>query len=99
MGVKLNMSTTYHPQTDGQIERVNQVLETYVWCMCIQQPKNWHLWLALAQWWYNSTYHTSLKMSPFEALYGYKPPLLPATGGHATKMLVGEYLQQRREVL
>ena len=63
------------------------------------QPKHWHRWLPLTQWWYNSTYHTALKMSPFEALYGFKPPLLPAIGGPFTELSVDEYLQQRREVV
>lgn len=53
----------------------------------------------MAQWWYNSTHHTSLKMSPFEAFYGYKPPLLPIVGGLFTELSMEEYLQQRREVL
>ncbi len=74
MGVKLQLSTAYHPQSDGQTERVNRCLETYLRCMCFERPRHWHKWLTLAEWWYNSTHHSSLGMSPFHALYGYPPP-------------------------
>jgi hypothetical protein len=69
--VKLARSSTYHPQTDGQSERVNQCLEMFLRCVVYDSPKRWKQWLALAEPWYNSTYHTALGCSPFEALYGY----------------------------
>ena len=74
LGVKLHFSTSYHPQTDGQTERVNQCLENYLRSMAFLQPKKWHQWLSLTEWWYNTTFHTSLKMTPFQALYGFPPP-------------------------
>lgn len=76
LGIKLHMSTSYHPQSDGQTERVNQCLENYLRCMAFQQPTKWHTWLALAEWWYNTTFHTSLKMTPFQGLYGFPPPMV-----------------------
>jgi transposase InsO family protein len=75
MGVQLHLTSAYHPQTDGQTERVNQCLENYLKCMCFSSPKRWCHWLSLAEWWYNS-YHTSLNMTPFQALYGFKPPMV-----------------------
>lgn len=69
----LNMSSSYHPQTDGQTERLNQCLETYLRCMTHSCPSKWSKWLSLAEYWYNTTLQSALKKSPFEVLYGYKP--------------------------
>jgi hypothetical protein len=76
MGVQLHLTSAYHPQTDGQTERVNQCLENYLRCMCFASPKRWHHWLSLAEWWYNTSFHTSLGMTPFQALYGFLPPMV-----------------------
>lgn len=74
--IKLHFSTSYHPQSDGQNERVNQCLENYLRCICFQQPKKWHNWLALVEWWHKTSFHTSLKMTPFQDLYGFPPPMI-----------------------
>ncbi|KAL5731844.1 hypothetical protein ACHQM5_004534 [Ranunculus cassubicifolius] len=74
VGTKLLYSSSYHPQTDGQTERVNQCLETYLRCMASLAPNRWATWLPLAEWWYNTSHHTATKLSPFQALYGYIPP-------------------------
>jgi transposase InsO family protein len=74
LGIQLNMSTAYYPKTNGQTERVNQCLKNYLRSMLFEHPKKWISWLPLAQWWYNSSFHSSLKISPFQALYGYPPP-------------------------
>ncbi|XP_026383778.1 uncharacterized protein LOC113279293 [Papaver somniferum] len=68
LGTQLHLNTAYHPQTDGQTERVNSCLESYLRCVCGYQPKKWYLWLPLAEWWCNTNYHTSLKMCPFQDL-------------------------------
>lgn len=72
--VQLRFSTAYHPQTDGQTERVNQCLESYLRNMTFEEPQQWYSWLSLAEWWYNTTYHTAIQMTPFRALHGYTPP-------------------------
>ena len=65
-GVNLCLSSSYHPQTDGQTEVVNRCLETYLRCMCSHSPMDWCRWLPLAKWWYNTTFHTSTQHTPYE---------------------------------
>ncbi|KAL6313182.1 hypothetical protein AAG906_016770 [Vitis piasezkii] len=66
-GTKLCMSSSYHPQSDGQTEVVNRTLEQYLRCFAGDQPRN-----------YNTSTHSSTKMTPFEAVYGITPPRLLA---------------------
>ncbi len=77
LGTTLAFSTAYHPQSDGQTERLNQCLEGYLRCMAHLKPSTWCTLLPLAEWWYNSSFHSAIKMEPFEALYGYSPSFLP----------------------
>lgn len=72
---KLLRSSGYHPQMDGQTERVNQCLEMFLRCAVQAAPRKWRVWLPLAELWYNSSYHTALGCSPFKALYGYEAPM------------------------
>lgn len=64
--VNLLMSSAYHPQKDGQTERVNQCLETYLRCFVHACPAKWSSWLAFAEFWYNCSYHSALGISPFQ---------------------------------
>ncbi|XP_026417003.1 uncharacterized protein LOC113312466 [Papaver somniferum] len=91
---------TKSSQTDGQTERVNYCLEIYLRCMCSHQQKKWHLWLPLDEWWYNTNYHTRLKMSPFQPLYGYLPPHLAFPSSATTSVAaVDDYMKQRAVVI
>jgi hypothetical protein len=84
MNTKLNFSTAYHPQTDGQTERINQVLEDMLGACALKHGGSWDKSLPYAEFSYNNCYQASLKMSPFEALYGRKcrtPLYWDQTGG------------------
>ena len=69
---KLNFSTAYHPQTDGQTERINQILEDMLRACALQYGISWDKSLPYAEFSYNNSYQKSLNMAPFEALYGQK---------------------------
>jgi hypothetical protein len=68
----LNFSMAYHPHTDGQTERTNQVLEDMLRACALQHVGSWNKSLPYAEFSYNNSYQATLKMSPFEALYGRK---------------------------
>ncbi|GKE66999.1 putative reverse transcriptase domain-containing protein, partial [Tanacetum coccineum] len=72
LGTQLDMSTAYHPQTDGQSERTIQTLEDMLRACVIDFGKGWDRHLPLIEFSYNNSYHTSIKAAPFEALYGRK---------------------------
>ncbi|KAI3827999.1 hypothetical protein L1987_02088 [Smallanthus sonchifolius] len=72
LGTCLDMSTTYHPQTDGQTECTIQTLEDLLQACVIDFGNTWESHLPLVEFSYNNSYHTSIKAAPFEALYGRK---------------------------
>lgn len=75
LGVRRRLSTAFHPQTDGQTERQNQTLEYYLRNYVSWNQDDWARWLPIAQFTYNQTTHSALKISPAEALLGVKPEL------------------------
>ncbi|GKE01961.1 putative reverse transcriptase domain-containing protein [Tanacetum coccineum] len=72
LGTSLDMSTAYHPETDGQSERTIQTLEDMLRACVIDFGKGWINHLPLVEFSYNNSYHASIKAAPFEALYGRK---------------------------
>ena len=75
LNISRNLSTAYHPQSDGQTERINQCLEQYLRIYSDYLQVNWVRNLPYAELSYNMAYHDSIKMSPFYANYGFDPPL------------------------
>jgi hypothetical protein len=69
LGTSLVHSIAYHPQTDGQTEKVNVVLEDMLRVYVLLSRGSWESWLPLAEFAYNNSYQESIKMAPFEALY------------------------------
>jgi len=98
--VTLLTSSAYHPQTDGQTEVVNRCLECYLRCMTFEKPREWPQWLALAEWWYNTTFHSAINMTPYSVVYGQSPPpLLPYMPFDSQLDLVDRSLQAREATL
>lgn len=94
------MSSSYHPQTDGQSEVLNRCLETYLRSFVCDEPKNWARYLPWAEWWYNTTEHSSTGTTPFEAVYRMKPPtILRHIPGSTTVTQLEAELNARDKVL
>ena len=74
-GVSLNFSSAFHPEANGQTERVNQIIEQYLRCFCNYQQDNWETLLYTAEFSYNNSIHTSTRQSPFYTIYGPPPPV------------------------
>ena len=68
-----NMSTAYHPRTDGQAERTNQEAEIYLCMYCNKRQNNWHLWLPLAEFVHNQCPSATTGQTPFSMIMGYTP--------------------------
>ena len=99
-GTKLQLSSAYHPQTDGQTEVVNRCVEQYLRSMVHQWPRKWSNYLPWAELWYNTTYHASTGMTPFQALYGRLPPQIPNYhNGMSPVHEVDQSLEARDELL
>ena len=99
-GVKLRLSTAFHPQTDGQSEVVNKVIAMYLRCVTGDRPRAWVEWLPWAEYCYNTSFHTALRATPFEVVYGRPPPaLLPYKPGTARTETADALLRSRDEVL
>jgi len=73
LGIQTRLSTAYHPQTDGQTERINQELEQYLRVFIDHRQEQWPDWLGTAEFAYNNKIHTATKTSPFKANYGQNP--------------------------
>ena len=94
------MSTAYHPQTDGQTMVVNRSLEQYLRAFSYDKPTKWVAWLTMAEFWFNTNFHTATKFTPFEALYGFPPPRMVDYIPRTTRVeVVDTYLSHRVEVL
>ena len=79
-GYNLKLSTTYHPQTNGETERVNQEVETYLRMFCQGQPDKWSEFIPMAEFAHNSATHSSTQRSLFSLILGYKPQEYPKIG-------------------
>jgi len=73
LGIKSKLSMVFHPQTDGQTEKVNQELGQYLRMFIDHRQEQWPEWLGTAEFAYNNKMHSSTKMSPFKANYGQDP--------------------------
>ena len=86
---QLNFSTAYHPQTDGKIEKVDQVLEDMLIMYVMDKPSKWEEYLHLVEFSYHKHFQASTKLSPFEILYGRKYNTPITWSGSVDKLMLG----------
>jgi hypothetical protein len=96
-GKNMHFSIAYHPESDGQIERVNQVIEHMIRMYVMDKPSKWEDYLHFIEFAYNNVYQASLKMSPFEALYGRKCNKPMSWDNPADRAMVGSELLREME--
>jgi hypothetical protein len=87
LGTHLIRSSAYHPQTDEQMKRVNQIIEDMLYACVLMDGPKWNKHLPLAEFSYNNSYQESIKMSPFEALYG-RPCRTPLSRSESSKRVI-----------
>jgi len=99
-GVKLQFTSAFHPQADGQSEATNKIIAMYLRCLTGDHPRQWIRWLPWAEFCYNSSYQASLRTSPFKVVYGRDPPVLRAyEPGEARLPAVEQQMLERDEFL
>ena len=93
LGVKSTMSTAFHPQTDGEMEQVNQELEQYLCIFCNYQVDNWADLIPFMEFAHNAHIHSATGHSPFKIWYGYQPEFIPPLNFATTIPMVEERLK------
>ncbi|KAD4180225.1 hypothetical protein E3N88_28816 [Mikania micrantha] len=97
---KLKLSSSYHPQTDGQSKVLNRCLESYLRCFAQEQPRKWSFFLPWAEHSYNTGFHSAMGTTFFSAVYGRPPPpLIPYVVGETNNAELEQQLLDRDDML
>ena len=100
LGNQLAHSSSYHPQYDKKIEIDNKGLEGYLGCFVADKRTQWFKWLALDKCWFNTSFHTAVKMIPFMEIYGYHPPSITLyLRKNSQDQLVEDHIKHQQQVL
>jgi hypothetical protein len=99
-GVHLQMSSAFHPQSDGETEVVNKIITMYLRCLTGDQPWQWLQWLPWAKFCYNSAYQSLLRKSPFWVVFGRDTPSVRSYESGTTRIpVVAQQLAEHDEFL
>jgi hypothetical protein len=98
-GTLLRMSSSYHPQTDGQTEVTNRTIEQYLRAFVHAKPNNWFRFLPWAEYHYNTAYHTASGLSPFQLMFGKPPPSIPLYAVGSSSVDACDLLLSDREAI
>ena len=96
LGASVSLSSGFHPQSNGQTERMNQEMETALRCMVSRNPSSWSQQLLWVEYAHNSLTSSATGLSPFQCCYGYQPPLFPALEGETTCPSVQAFIRRCR---
>ena len=100
LGTQLAHISSYNPKSNGQTEIVNKCLEGYLHCFVSDKQTQWVKWLPLTEWWYNTSFHTAAKMTPFMALYGYHPQSITSSlRENSNVQAMEDHIEHQQEVL
>uniref|UniRef100_A0A8C2WB23 Gypsy retrotransposon integrase-like protein 1 n=1 Tax=Cyclopterus lumpus TaxID=8103 RepID=A0A8C2WB23_CYCLU len=98
LGASVSLSSGYHPQTNGQTERMNQSVESALRCVAARRPSSWSRFLPWVEYAMNSLVSSATGLSPFEASLGYQPPLFPAQQSEVAVPSVQTHLNRCRRI-
>ena len=100
VGTELAHSSSYHSQSNGKTEIVNKCMEGNLISFVSGKHTQWVNWLPLVKWWYNTSFHTVAKMTPFIALYGYHSLSITSSLKETSKVqAVEDYIKHQQQVL
>jgi hypothetical protein len=97
--VTLLLSSTFHPQSDGQFEVTNHMITMYLRCLAGDRPCSWLNWLPWAEFCYNSSFQTVVGTTPFQVIYGHPPPCMIQFLPGSAKVVAVDALCDRDEFL
>jgi len=98
LGIQTKLPTAYHPQTDGQMERINQELEQYLRVFIDYRQEQWPDWLGTVEFAYNNKIYTATKILPFKVNYG-QDPRMGFEGRRKRKYeVVGKFVERIKKI-
>ncbi|KAK3552517.1 hypothetical protein QTP86_013243 [Hemibagrus guttatus] len=98
LGIGVSFSSSYHPQSNGQAERLNQEIGRFLRSYCSREQHRWSEFLPWAEYAQNSLIHSSMGLTPFQCMLGYQPPLFPWSGELSDVPAVEEWYRRSQEV-
>ncbi len=97
VGATASLSSGFHPESNGQTERINQDLETTLRCMVANNPTSWATYIIWAEYAHNTLQSSATGLSPFECQFGYTPPLFPEEESQVDVPLARRFVQRCRQ--